>query len=60
MYRKCPKLLYTGISDKMAYENSVDPDLSAPSGSTLFAILLLKYFNPKPAEPGYVLPLQTV
>ena len=42
---KCPKLLYTKISDKLAYANSADPDKtvseeSAWSGSTLFAIPL--------------------
>ena len=42
---KCPKILYTRISDKMAYANSADPDQTAPEGavwsrSTLFAIPL--------------------
>ena len=39
----CPKILYTKVSDKMAYTNSVDPDQTAPlvwSVSTLLAILL--------------------
>ena len=40
---KCPKILYTKVSHKMAYANSADPDQTAPegavwSGSTLFAI----------------------
>ena len=44
-YGKCPKILYTKVSDKMAYVNSADPDQTAPmgavwSGSTLFAISL--------------------
>ena len=44
-YSKCPKILYTKVSDKMAYANSLDPDQTAPegavwSGSTLFAIPL--------------------
>ena len=38
-------MLYTKLSDKMAYANSADPDQTAPkgavwSGSTLFAIPL--------------------
>ena len=42
---KCPKISYTKISDKMAYANSADPNMTAPegavwSGSTLFAILI--------------------
>ena len=28
-YGKCPKILYTKISDKMAYANSVDPNQTA-------------------------------
>ena len=44
-FGKCPKLLYTKVSDKMAYANSVDPNQTAPSeavwsGSTMFAIPL--------------------
>ena len=44
-YGKCPKILYTKVSDKMAYANSLDPEQTAPegavwSGSTLFAIPL--------------------
>ena len=27
---KCPKLLYTKVTDKMAYVNSADPDQTAP------------------------------
>ena len=43
MYGKCPKILYTKESDKMAYVNSADPDQTALEGavwsvSTLFAI----------------------
>ena len=30
MYSKCPKILYTKESDKMAYANSADPDQTAP------------------------------
>ena len=26
IYGKCPTVLYTKVSDKMAYANSVDPD----------------------------------
>ena len=29
-YDKCPKILYTELSDKMAYANNVDPDQTAP------------------------------
>ena len=32
-YGKSPKILYTKISDKMAYANSVDPDQTAPKGA---------------------------
>ena len=44
-YCKCPKTLYTKISDKMAYANNAGPDQTAPegavwSGPTLFAISL--------------------
>ena len=44
-YSKCPKVLYTKVSDKMAYANSADPDQSASegavwSGSTVFVIQL--------------------
>ena len=44
-YGKCPKILYTKVSDKMAYTDSADPDQTAPegadwSGSTLFAVPL--------------------
>ena len=39
----CQQILYTKVSDKIAYANSADPDQTAPegavwSGSTLFAI----------------------
>ena len=34
LYGKCPKNLYTKVSDRMAYANSADP------GSTLFAVPL--------------------
>ena len=27
---KCPKILYTKVSDKMEYANSADPDQTAP------------------------------
>ena len=30
IYRKCPNISYTKVSDKMAYANSVDPDQTAP------------------------------
>ena len=45
-YGKCPKILYTKVTDKTACTNSADPDQTAPegavwSGSTLFAIPLL-------------------
>ena len=44
-YSKCPKILYTKVSDKIAYANNANPDQTAPSGavwsgSTLFAIPL--------------------
>ena len=44
-YGRCPKILYTNISGKMAYAKSSDPDQTAPegivwSGSTLFSIPL--------------------
>ena len=32
-YRKCPKIMYTEVSDKMAYTNSADPDQTAPLGA---------------------------
>ena len=32
-YRKCHKISYTSVSDKMAYANSVDPDQTAPEGA---------------------------
>ena len=32
-YGKCPKILNTKVSDKMAYANSVDPDQPAPEGA---------------------------
>ena len=42
-YGICPKILYTKVSDKMAYANSADNDQTVSSGavksgSTLFAI----------------------
>ena len=30
---KCPKFSYTKVSDKIAYENSANPDQTAPSGA---------------------------
>ena len=36
MYGKYPKILYTKVSDKMAYANSVDPEQTVPEG--LFVI----------------------
>ena len=46
-YRKCPKISYTKVSDKMTYANSADPDQTAPegavrSGSALYAIQAFK------------------
>ena len=32
-YGKCPKILYSKVSDKMAYANSADPDQTAPEGA---------------------------
>ena len=32
-YGKCPKILYTKVTDKMAYANSIDPDQTAPEGA---------------------------
>ena len=45
-FAKCPKILYTKVSEKLAYANSANPDQTAPegavwSGSTLFAIPLI-------------------
>ena len=42
---KCPDILYTKVSNKMAYANSAHPGQTAPkgavwSGSALFAIPL--------------------
>ena len=34
MYGKCPRILYTKVSDKTAYVNSVDPDQTAPEGAS--------------------------
>ena len=39
-YGECLKISYTKVSDKMEYANSVDPNQTAPSGSTLYVILL--------------------
>ena len=33
MYGKCPKILNTKVSDKMAYAKSADPDQTAPEGA---------------------------
>ena len=49
-YDKCPKIMYTKVTDKLAYANSADLDQSAPkgavwSGSTLFAISLIIISN---------------
>ena len=30
---KCPKILYTKVSDEMAYANSTDLDQTAPEGA---------------------------
>ena len=35
-YSKCPKNLYTKVSDSMADANSVDPDQTVPEGTTKF------------------------
>ena len=40
MYGNGTQPFITKVSDKMAYSNSVGPDQTAPSGSTLFAIPL--------------------
>ena len=32
-YSKCPKILYSKVSDKMAHVNSADPDQTAPEGA---------------------------
>ena len=32
IYGKCPKILYTEVSDKKVYANSADPDQTAPQG----------------------------
>ena len=31
-YGKCPKILYSKVSDKMAYANSADPNPADPKG----------------------------
>ena len=33
MYGKCPKILYTEVSDKFEYANSADPHQTAPKGA---------------------------
>ena len=33
MYGQCPKISYTKVSDKMAYENSADPDQTGTESS---------------------------
>ena len=33
IYGKCPVILYTKVSDKVAYANSVDPDQTATEGA---------------------------
>ena len=33
LYGKCPKILYTKSSNRMAYANNVDPDQTAPKGA---------------------------
>ena len=33
VYDKCPKILYTKVSVKMAYANSADLDQTAPEGA---------------------------
>ena len=33
IYGKCPKILYTKVSHKMAYANSEDTDQTAPEGA---------------------------
>ena len=33
IYGKCPRILYTKVSDKIAYENSADPNQTAPKGA---------------------------
>ena len=45
----CPKILYTKVSDKLAYADSADPDQTAPkgvfwSGFTLFTIPVVVVF----------------
>ena len=49
MYGKCPKILYTKVSDKIAYANSVDPDQTALLRSSLIMIYTVchstKYFK---------------
>ena len=32
-YRKCPKISYTKVFDKMAYASSADPNQTAPEGA---------------------------
>ena len=34
-YGKCPKISYPKVSDKMAYENSADPDHTASEGAAV-------------------------
>ena len=33
MYKKCPNISYTKVSDKLTYANSADPDQTAPEGA---------------------------
>ena len=48
-YVICPKILYTKVSDKISYANSVDPDQTAPEEAGLIRVYTvchsaMKYF----------------
>ena len=48
IYSKCPKILYTKTSDKMAQANSADPDQTAPEekpDQSLNCLHSTKYFK---------------
>ena len=43
-YRKCPKILYNHVSDKIAYPNSADLDQTAPEGAV--CLFVLRFYGP--------------
>ena len=54
-----PYILYSKISDKMAYANSADPDQTA-SGSTLFVIMQTVQTQIRLHQGLHCLPFQQV